>query len=98
MNRRPFLEEKYSNGSDVIYYVVYKSSEGNGNDEVLQHQSAGMVETAHITLHPDGTVNFRIKRSKKHLEAAVKNELKDYRPHISSNVKKFIANVLDKIN
>ena len=30
------------------------------------------TESSHITLHPDGQVNFRMKRSKKDLEKAIK--------------------------
>jgi hypothetical protein len=61
---RPKLEEQYKKGNDVINFVVYNSTTGAGDDEVLQHKVFGTTETAHITLHPDGSINFRIKRSK----------------------------------
>lgn len=80
MNGRPIREEQYKKGSDAINYVVYKSTTGPGNDEVLQHKALGTTETAHVTLHPDGTVNFRIKRTKVHLENAIKNNLAGYAP------------------
>lgn len=97
MNGRPLKEEKYTKGTDVINYVVYKSTTGAGNDEVLQHKLLGTTETAHITLHPDGSVNFRIKRSKAQLETAIKNNLLGYSPSTSQEVKQFIMKVRSKI-
>ena len=47
------MEEKYINGNDVIYFIVYKRTTGTGIDEVLQHKLFGSTETAHITLHPE---------------------------------------------
>jgi hypothetical protein len=97
MNGRPLKEEKYTKGTDVINYVVYKSTTGAGNDEVLQHKLLGTTETAHITLHPDGSVNFRIKRSKTQLEMAIKNNLLGYNPTTSQEVNNFIMKVRSKI-
>lgn len=97
MNGRPILEERYEKGSDVIYYVVYRSATGAGNDEVLQHKIMGTTEAAHITLHPDGTINFRIKRDKTFLENSVRNNMHGFSPAISDHVKQFIAQVRSKI-
>ena len=97
MRARPSIEEQYKKGNDVINYVVYRSTTGNGNDEVLQHKVMGTTETSHITLHPDGTVNFRVKRSKTVLEQAVRNGLAGYPPSPSDNVKKFISKVRPNI-
>ena len=96
MNGRPIIEEQYKKGSEVINYVVYKSTTGVGNDEVLQHKILG-TETAHITLHPDGTVNLRIKRIQTYLEHAVKNNLIGFEPELSQNVKQFVSKVRSKI-
>lgn len=97
MNGRPLKEEQYTKGTDVINYVVYKSTTGAGNDAVLQHKMLGTTETSHITLHPDGSVNFRIKRSKTQLETAIKNNLLGYTPTPSQEVKQFILKVSSKI-
>lgn len=97
MNLRPSIEEQYKKGSDVINYVVYRSKTGSGNDEVLQHKILGTTETSHITLHPDGTINFRIKRSKNALEQAVRNRLAGYSPPPSDNVKQFLMKIINKI-
>lgn len=97
MNGRPIIEEQYKKGSDVINYVVYKSTSGIGNDEVLQHKLFGTTETAHITLHPDGTVNVRVKRTKTYLENSIRSNLVGFIPNLSQNVKQFIAKVRGKI-
>jgi hypothetical protein len=94
---RPIIEEQYKKGNDVINHVVYKSSTGAGNDEVLQHKMLGTTETAHDTLHPDGSINFRIKRTKTYLESAIKNNLTGYKPDPSQNVRHFLSKVLGKI-
>lgn len=64
---------------------------------MLQHKTMGTTETAHVTLHPDGAVNFRIKRTEVYLEDAIKSSLSGFKPDISQNVKQFIFNVRDKI-
>lgn len=97
MNGRPVIEEQYKKGSDVINYVVYKSTTGTGNDEVLQHKLFGTTETSHITLHPDGAVNFRVKRTKTYLENAIHSNMAGYFPVISENVKRFISKVRNNI-
>ncbi len=97
MNGRPTIEEQYKKGNDVINYVVYESKTGAGNDEVLQHKTMGTTETAHVTLHPDGTVNFRVKRTEVYLEDAIKSDLSGFKPDISENVKQFIFKVRNKI-
>ena len=97
MNGRPKIEEQYKKGSDVLNYVVYNSATGAGDDEVLQHKVIGTTETAHITLHPDGSINFRIKRSKTALELAVRNGLAGYSPAPSAKVKQFLTKVRTKI-
>jgi len=97
MNERPINEEQYEKGTDIINYVVYKSTTGTGNDEVLQHKLPGTTETAHITLHPDGSVNFRVKRTKTYLENAIRNNLVGFSPGPSQAVKLFISKVRGKI-
>ncbi len=101
MNKTLLHREKYTNGTNVIYYVIYKRSDekglDKGLDEVLQHKITATSETAHVTLHPDGEVNFRIIRFKKYLEEAIKNNLKGYSPNISRNVRNFITRVSDKL-
>ncbi len=96
MSGRPSIEEQYKKGSDTINYVVYQSTTGGGNDEVLQHKLLGTTETAHITLHPDGTVNFRVKKMKKYLEDAVRTGMTGYVPGPSQNVKNFLDKVRGK--
>ncbi|MCU7928126.1 MAG: hypothetical protein KZQ97_17025 [Candidatus Thiodiazotropha sp. (ex Dulcina madagascariensis)] len=83
MNGRPIIEEQYKKGSDVVNYVVYKSTSGIGNDEVLQHKLLGTTETAHVTLHPDGTVNVRVNRTKTYLENAIRSNLVGFIPSLS---------------
>ena len=97
MSGRPSIEEQYKKGSDTINYVVYQSTTGAGNDEVLQHKLLGTTETAHITLHPDGTANFRVKRTKKYLDDAIKTGLAGYVPGPSRNVKDFLEKVRGKL-
>ena len=53
-------------GSDVNNFVIFDSTTAAGEDEVLQHKIMGTNETAHITLHSDGTVNFRARRLQNH--------------------------------
>ena len=97
MNGRPISEEKYVKGNDVINYVVYKSTTGSGNDEVLQHKLFGTTETAHVTLHPDGTVNFRKKRTDKYLKMAIETNLVSFEPEPSQSVRQFLSKVRGKI-
>jgi hypothetical protein len=97
MSGRPKIEEQYRKGNDVINFVVYSSTTGEGDDEVLQHKAMGTSETAHITLHPDGTINFRIKRSKTMLEQAVRNGLIGYSPSPSQRVRQFLIKVRSKV-
>jgi hypothetical protein len=95
MNNRPVIEEFYQKGNEVIYYVKYESTTGNGYDEVLQHKIMGS-ETAHITLHPDGEIHFRKKRTKIYLENAIKQNMIGFEPRISENIKQFIFKVSHK--
>jgi hypothetical protein len=97
MNKRPLIEEQYKKGADVINYVVYKSTTGAGNDEVLQHKLLGTNETPHVTLHPDGSVNFRIKRAKTFLENAIWTNLSGYSPAPSEGAKRLIQKLISKI-
>ncbi len=96
MNNKPKLLQKYQKGNDVIYFAIYKSTTGNGDDEVLQHKFAGQ-ETAHITLHPDNSVNFRVKRSKTKLQLAVDNGLSGYSPAPSKEVRQFLQKIRARI-
>ncbi|MGO9340809.1 MAG: hypothetical protein ACLPY1_25335 [Terracidiphilus sp.] len=95
MNERPRIEETYKRGQEVINFVVYRRSGETGEDEVLQHKWFG--ETAHVTLHPDGTVNLRVERTKEHLVNAIQTDLVGYLPSPSLRVREFIAKVKDKI-
>lgn len=97
MNERPLTEEQYTHVNDVINYVVYKSKTGPGNDEVLQHKLFGTTETAHVTLHPDGTVNLRIKRTDGYLRMAIQTNLIGFEPELSQDVKRFLSKVYNKI-
>lgn len=55
MSGRLLTEEKYTKGAtSVINHVVYKSTTGMGNDEVLQHKLFDTMETVHLTLHSSG--------------------------------------------
>ncbi len=89
--------EVYKKKKDVINFSVYSRTTGGGEDEVLQHKAMGTSETAHITLHPDGTVNFRIERNKTTLENAIRNNLKGYTPALSDRLKQFLKKVRTKI-
>ena len=97
MNYRPLKEEKYTKGTEEINYVVYESNSGLGNDEVLQHKLFGTTETAHITIHPDGSINFREKRTRTYLELAVRNKMAGYNPTLSRDVIEFLVKVQNKI-
>lgn len=90
------LREKYKKGNDVINFVIYKSTTGAGDDEVLQHKIHSQ-ETAHITLHPDGSVNFRVKLSKEKLQLAVRNGLSGYSPPPSEALRQFLAKIRARI-
>jgi hypothetical protein len=57
----------------------------------------GVTETAHVTLHPDGTVNLTVEKNKEHLVNAIRTDLAGYRPGPSLRVKQFIAKVRPKI-
>ena len=97
MNGKPEVEEQYRRGDDVINYVVYQSKTGPGKDEVLQHKISGLTESAHITLHPDGVVNFRVTRIRLPLENAIRTGMQGYVPMLSDSVKKFLAKIRGKI-
>lgn len=97
-NKRPIVEEQYTKGNEhVLNYVVYRSTSGAGNDEVLQHKLFGTTETAHLTLHPDGTVNLRDKRGKIHLKMIVMSNLAGFLPQPSQKLKQFLLKVRHKI-
>lgn len=97
MNGRPISEEQYAKVNEVINYVVYRSTTGHGNDEVLQHKLFGTTETAHVTLHPDGTINFRTKRTDSYLKLAIKSNLIGFEPELSQSVRRFLSKVHGKI-
>ncbi|MCB2262405.1 MAG: hypothetical protein LGR52_05625 [Candidatus Thiosymbion ectosymbiont of Robbea hypermnestra] len=97
MSERLIIDEQYKKGKDVIHYVVYKSETGAGNDEVLQHKIMGMTETAHVTLHPDGAVNLRIRLTGAHLRHAIETGLVDWKPAPSLRVNRFLSKVRSKI-
>ncbi|MFW5635497.1 MAG: hypothetical protein ACOC3A_02465 [Thermodesulfobacteriota bacterium] len=86
MAKRPKTEEQYTKGNEILNFVIYNSTTIAGDDEVLQHKILGS-ETAHITLHPDGSVNFRIKRTKSYLEHAIRSNLRGFTPNPSARLK-----------
>jgi len=94
---RPIFEEQYVKGADVINYVIYERTTGMGYDEVMQHKLLGITETAHITLHPDGSVNFRVKRTKNYLDSAIKIGLAGFQPPMSPKMREFISKIIGKI-
>gem|GEM_PF-5814787 len=77
--------------------MVYKSKTGAGNDEVLQYKIMGTTETAHVTLHPDGTVNFRTRLTKTHLKHAIETGLVGWKPQPSLKVKQFLSKARNRI-
>jgi hypothetical protein len=97
MSERPKIEERYEKGRDVVNFIVYRRTDGIGDDEVLQHKLLGVTETAHVTLHPDGTANLRVVRMKEPLVNAIQTNLAGYLPNPSLRVWQFIAKVRDKI-
>lgn len=97
MNQNLIIKEEYKKGNDVINYIVNQSTKAAGNDQVLQHKLLGITEAAHVTLHPDGTVNFREVRTKSYLDVAIKNGLIGYVPNASINAKQFLTKIRGKI-
>lgn len=98
MSPRPLRIRQFRKGTEIINYVVYARTTGAGYDQVLQHKVAnGTSETAHVTLHPDGKVNFDITRNKKYLEEAIANNLQGYIPSIPHEVREFLSLVREKI-
>ena len=95
---RPLLvEERYIWGTEhLLIYVVYASTTAAGNDEVLQHKLMG-AEMAHITLHPNGVVNFRVKRNRNFLERFVGSDLAGFIPAPSERLKTFLARVKTRL-
>lgn len=97
MKKSLIHEEQYRQGADVVNFVAYRSTTGVGEDHVLQHKLLGTTETAHVTLHPDGTVNLRVKRTPTFLVAAIKSNLAGVTPALSPQLKSFLAKVRDRI-
>ena len=97
MNNKLKISEQYKKGDDVINFVVYDSTTGVGEDEVLQHKMVGLIETAHVTLHPDGTVNFRKTRLEYHLKNAISDNLQGYKPNPSNRLMQFLIKISSKI-
>lgn len=96
--RIPVITETYRKSFEIINYVVYERNEIGIYDEVLQHKRVDIgLETSHITLHPDGEVNFRIEKNgnKKFLEEAIKNNLKGFYPEVSQKLQEFISKIKD---
>jgi len=97
-NNRPLFEERYAQGHEhLLNYVIYRSTTGPGEDEVLQHKLFGATETAHITLHANGVVNLRDKRGTAYLKTIVMSNLAGFSPPPSQRLKQFILKVRDKI-
>lgn len=96
-NNRPELEERYTNGTDVVNYIVYRSTTVPGNVQVLQHKLLGTTETAHITLHANGSVNLREKLPGSPLATLVKTNMHGFRPPPSKRLQEFLRTVRDEI-
>ena len=93
MSGRVILREQYEKGRDLLNFVVYASTTALGEDEVLQHKLLGVRETAHITAHPDGSVNFRVQMSKDALRHAVQTNLAGFQPAPSERLRAFLRRV-----
>ena len=98
MNHGRPVVEKYTRGSNLLNYVVYGSTSVAGNDEVLQHKLHD-TEMAHITLHPNGTVNFHETRLGigRYLRDFVMSNLVGFSPQPSSRLKQFLSKVRNRI-
>jgi hypothetical protein len=96
MSGAPRLAEQYAKDPDFLNFVVYASTTAAGEDEVLQHKKYG-AEMAHITLHPDGTVNVRQTRSADALKQFVQSGLAGFTPAPSERLRKFLQRVQHKI-
>ena len=97
MGGRPRVEEQYKKGNEVINFVIYRSTTGSGDDQVLQHKMM-TTETAHITLHPDGKVNItRRALGDARLKQAIHEKLRGYNPAPSQNVLQFLERIKSEI-
>jgi hypothetical protein len=90
-------QERYTKGTDVVNFIVYERTTGLGDDQVLQHKLLGTTEMAHITLHPDGTVNLRAERDATYLMNVVRTNMEGFLPQPSPELQKFLRTVRDKI-
>ena len=88
--------ERYAQGSHLLHFVVYTSTTGSGEDEVLQHKYHG-VEMSHITLHPDGSVNFRVERDGNWMIQFMSNNLAGFTPQPSPRLNGFLLVVKDRL-
>ncbi len=95
---RPSTREQYERGADTLNFVVYRSTAFPGEDEVLQHKRGG-VELAHITLHPDSTVNFHETRPGlgRHLRQFVSSGLAGFSPAPSRRLVRFLGRIRPKL-
>ena len=98
MSPRPSIHESYGKDLDLLNFVVYRSTSVPGEDEVLQHKTHG-VEMAHITLHPDGTVNLRERMpgSGRRLKGFVSSGLLGFTPRPSKRLETFLRRVRAKL-
>ena len=88
--------ERYAQGSHLLNFVVYTSTTGPGEDEVLQHKYHG-VEMSHITRHPDGSVNFRVERDGNWMTQFMSNNLAGFTPRPSPRLSGFLLVVKDRL-
>ena len=94
----PHIHEQYRSGSDLLNFVVYRSTAFAGDDEVLQHKAQhGVTEMAHITLHPDGTVNVHKTRNDAPIKQFVNSGLSGFTPAPSKRLQAFLTQVRPKI-
>ena len=83
------LNESYVLGPHVLNFVIYTSTTGPGEDEVLQHKYHG-VEMSHATRHPDGTVSFRVERDGNWMVQFVGSNLAVFAPPPSPRLSGFL--------
>ena len=88
--------ERYAQGSHLLNFVVYTSTTGPGEDEVLQHKYHG-VEMSHVTRHPDGSVNFRVERDGNWMIQFMSNNLAGFTPRPLPRLSEFLLVVKDRL-
>ena len=88
--------ENYLLGPHVLNFVIYTSTTAPGEDDVPQHKYHG-AEMSHITLHPDGSVNFRVERDRNWMVQFLTADLSGFSPVPSARLRNFIQTVKYRI-